>query len=152
MHVNLLFVSDELKITLTISLLYLCVNAFFFFEVNHLVKEVLLMGELNQQHKDAIKKLTVTETQSPESSMQLQSCLKELSGTLTLTLTLNVSFTKRFNHSLCRFLPVTNVCTVCCIIQWVDWEAHKTAWGAPIKTAKGQMTFGWSSDTHLVSL
>lgn len=73
------------------------------------------MGELNQQHKDAIKKLTVAETQSPESSMQLQSCLKELSGTLTLTL--NVSFTKRFNHSLCRFLPVTNVCTVCCIIQ-----------------------------------
>ncbi|XP_044175884.1 hamartin-like isoform X2 [Acropora millepora] len=49
-------------------------------QVNHLVKEVLLMGELNQQHKDAIKKLTVAETQNPESSMQLQSCLKELSA------------------------------------------------------------------------
>ncbi|KAK2566005.1 Hamartin, partial [Acropora cervicornis] len=72
--------------------------------VNHLVKEVLLMGELNQQHKDVIKKLAVAETQNPESSMQLQSCLKELSGTL-LTLNLNVSFTKRFNHSLSRFLP-----------------------------------------------
>ena len=47
------------------------------------------MGELNQQHKDAIKKLTVAETQNPESSMQLQSCLKELSGTL-LTLTLKI--------------------------------------------------------------
>ncbi|XP_074606956.1 hamartin-like isoform X2 [Acropora palmata] len=49
-------------------------------QVNHLVKEVLLMGELNQQHKDVIKKLAVAETQNPESSMQLQSCLKELSA------------------------------------------------------------------------
>ena len=43
------------------------------------------MGELNQQHKDVIKKLAVAETQNPESSMQLQSCLKELSGMLHKT-------------------------------------------------------------------
>lgn len=62
------------------------------------------MGELNQQHKDAIKKLTVAETQNPESSMQLQSCLKELSGTL-LTLTQKVSFIKRF-----RIILYINFC------------------------------------------
>ena len=76
-----MFVSDALIIALNIYI--------YFLKVNHLVKEVLLMGELNQQHKDAIKKLTVAETQNPESSMQLQSCLKELSGTL-LTLTLKI--------------------------------------------------------------
>lgn len=47
-------------------------------QVNHLVKEVLLLGELNQQHKDTIKKLTLTEAQHPESSMHLKTCHREL--------------------------------------------------------------------------
>ena len=96
------------------------------------------MGELNQQHKDVIKKLAVAETQNPESSMQLQSCLKELSGML-LTLNLNVSFTKRFNDSLRRFLPVTNLCTVHCIIQW--WPERPTRLRCTDKNCKGSNDF-----------
>ena len=97
------------------------------------------MGELNQQHKDVIKKLVVAETQNPESSMQLQSCLKELSGTL-LTLNLNISFAKRFNHSLCRFLPVTNLCTVVHrIIQW--WTEKPIRLRCTDKNCKGSNDF-----------
>ena len=38
------------------------------------------MGELNQQQKDTIKKLSLLEGQNPESSMQLHSCHRELGG------------------------------------------------------------------------
>ena len=48
--------------------------------MDHLVKEHLIMGELNQQQKDTIKKLSLLEGQNPESSMQLYSCHRELGG------------------------------------------------------------------------
>ena len=48
--------------------------------MDHLVKEHLIMGELNQQQKDTIKKLSLLEGQNPESSMQLHSCHRELGG------------------------------------------------------------------------
>ena len=38
------------------------------------------MGELNQQQKDMIQKLTLAEGQNPESNMQLHGCHRELSG------------------------------------------------------------------------
>lgn len=38
------------------------------------------MGELNQQQKDAIKKLTAVEGQNPESNMQFHGCQRELAG------------------------------------------------------------------------
>ena len=38
------------------------------------------MGELNQQQKDTIKKLSAVEGQNPESSMQLHGCHRELGG------------------------------------------------------------------------
>ncbi|XP_078363001.1 hamartin-like [Oculina patagonica] len=47
-------------------------------QVNHLVKELLIMGEFNQQQKDAIQKLTLAEGQNPESNMQLHGCHREL--------------------------------------------------------------------------
>lgn len=53
---------------------------FHFVKVNHLVKELLVMGELNQQQKDAIKKLTAVEGQNPESNMQFHGCQRELAG------------------------------------------------------------------------
>lgn len=49
-------------------------------QVNQLVKELLVMGELNQQQKDAIKKLTAVEGQNPESNMQLHGCQRELAA------------------------------------------------------------------------
>lgn len=53
---------------------------FFFVQVNHLVKELLIMGELNQQQKDTIQKLTLAEGQNPENNMQLHGCHRELAG------------------------------------------------------------------------
>lgn len=38
------------------------------------------MGELNQQQKDTIQKLSAVEGQNPESSMQLHGCHRELGG------------------------------------------------------------------------
>ena len=51
-------------------------------QVNHLVKELLIMGELNQQQKDAIQKLALAEGQNPESNLQLHGCHRELTGTM----------------------------------------------------------------------
>ena len=42
--------------------------------------ELLIMGELNQQQKDTIQKLTLAEGQNPESSMHLHGCHRELGG------------------------------------------------------------------------
>ena len=42
------------------------------------------MGELNQQQKDTIQKLTLAEGQNPESSMHLHSCHRELGGKLII--------------------------------------------------------------------
>jgi len=53
---------------------------YIYLKVNHLVKELLVMGELNQQQKDMIQKLTLAEGQNPESNMQLHGCHRELSG------------------------------------------------------------------------
>ena len=53
---------------------------FHYVKVNHLVKELLVMGELNQQQKDTIKKLTAVEGQNPESNMHLHGCHRELAG------------------------------------------------------------------------
>lgn len=47
-------------------------------QVNHLVKELLIMGELNQQQKDVIQKLALAEGQNPESNLQLHGCHREL--------------------------------------------------------------------------
>ena len=65
-------------------------------QVNHLVKEVLLLGELNQQHKDTIKKLTLTEAQHPESSMHLKTCHRELTGMLLITLEATLKKWRKF--------------------------------------------------------
>lgn len=42
------------------------------------------MGELNQQQKDTIQKLTLAEGQNPESSMHLHGCHRELGGKLII--------------------------------------------------------------------
>lgn len=42
------------------------------------------MGELNQQQKDTIQKLTLSEGQNPESSMHLHGCHRELGGKLII--------------------------------------------------------------------
>lgn len=47
-------------------------------QMGQLVKELLIMGELNQQQKETIKKLSLVEGQNPESTMQLHSCHREL--------------------------------------------------------------------------
>ena len=46
--------------------------------------ELLIMGELNQQQKDTIQKLTLSEGQNPESSMHLHGCHRELGGKLII--------------------------------------------------------------------
>ena len=43
------------------------------------------MGELNQQQKDMIKKLTLAKGQNDESNMQLDGCHRELGGKLIHT-------------------------------------------------------------------
>lgn len=58
-----------------IQIIILC-----FLKVSDLVKELVVMGELNQQQKDTIQKLTLAESQNPESSMQLHCCHRELGG------------------------------------------------------------------------
>lgn len=58
------------------------VFSLFCIQVNHLVKELLIMGELNQQQKDAIQKLALAEGQSPETNLQLHGCHRELAGTM----------------------------------------------------------------------
>lgn len=57
------------------------VLSLFCIQVNHLVKELLIMGELNQQQKDVIQKLALAEGQNPESNLQLHGCHRELAGT-----------------------------------------------------------------------
>ena len=42
------------------------------------------MGELNQQQKGTIQKLTLAEGQNPESSMHLHGCHRELGGKLII--------------------------------------------------------------------
>ena len=42
------------------------------------------MGELNQQQKDTIQKLTLAEGQNPESSMHIHGCHRELGGKLII--------------------------------------------------------------------
>ena len=53
---------------------------YIYLKVNDLVKELLVMGELNQQQKDIIQKLTLAEGQNPESNMQLHAGHRDLSG------------------------------------------------------------------------
>ena len=46
------------------------------------------MGELNQQQKDTIQKLSLAEGQNPESTMQLHGCHRELGGNDMITVVL----------------------------------------------------------------
>ena len=43
------------------------------------------MGELNQQQKGTIQKLTLAEGQNPENSMHLHGCHRELGGKLIIS-------------------------------------------------------------------
>ena len=49
-------------------------------QVDEVSRELLKMGEINQQQKDVIKKLSVGESQNSEAAIQLQSVHKELSS------------------------------------------------------------------------
>ncbi|XP_001639307.3 hamartin [Nematostella vectensis] len=48
-------------------------------EIDKLTKELVIMGEINQQQKDLIKQLNIKTGKNPEASKQLHHCQKELS-------------------------------------------------------------------------
>ncbi|KAK3730034.1 hypothetical protein QZH41_009544 [Actinostola sp. cb2023] len=49
-------------------------------ELDRLTREVLIMGELHQHHKDLLEKASCQTGKNPEANLQLYSCQKELSA------------------------------------------------------------------------
>lgn len=49
-------------------------------EIERLTKELVIMGELNQHHKDVMQKAAVNNGKTPEASLQSYACQKELTG------------------------------------------------------------------------
>ncbi|XP_031565731.1 hamartin-like [Actinia tenebrosa] len=49
-------------------------------EIERLIKELVIMGELNQHHKDMMEKAAVDKGKKPEASLQFYACQKELTA------------------------------------------------------------------------
>ena len=50
------------------------------FQVKELTKHLVVMGQLCQDQKDKIQKLTLAQGQSPENALHVNACQRELAG------------------------------------------------------------------------